>query len=108
MMLTNETKIFLQEQFNLSVTAYKTDEEAENQLAEKINYLIQTNFESLVNLLYRIDVNEKKLRQLLIDHPNEDAGKTIARLIIERQIQKIKNREMFSTNNDAISEDDKW
>ena len=61
-----------------------------NQLSEEINQMILTNFETLVQLLYRIDVSESKVKMLLNQQPNEDAGKIIARLIIERQLQKIK------------------
>ena len=40
------------------------DELKEN-LMQYINHLIQNNFEKLVSLLYRIDVSEKKLKQIL-------------------------------------------
>lgn len=66
------------------------------QLADYINNLILTNFERLVQLLYRIDVNEAKLKYLLKENPAEDAGRIIALLIIERQIQKIKFKKELS------------
>ncbi len=59
------------------------------QLSAEINQMILTNFESLVQLLYRIDVSEMKLKSILKEQPNEDAGKIIAHLIVERQMQKI-------------------
>jgi len=37
-----------------------------------------------VQLLYRIDVSEAKLKYILQAHPNEDAGKLIAAVVIER------------------------
>ena len=107
-MLTPEIQQYLQEHFDVPAIVYSSAEEAENLLAEKINQLIQTNFEHLVYLLYRIDVNEKKLKELLIDNPNEDAGRIIARLIIERQLQKIKNRELFSKKTDDTDTEEKW
>ena len=77
-------------------------------LAEHINDLIDRNFNKLVNLLYRIDVNESKLREMLNENSN-DAGRVIAGLIIERQLQKIKSRESFGINNDnSIDENEKW
>ena len=79
-----------------------------NILAGHINDLIETNFNKLVNLLYRIDINESKLRQMLNEN-SHDAGKIIAGLIIERQLQKIASRERFrdSTEN-SIDEKEKW
>ena len=39
-----------------------------------------------------IDVDEARLKKLLKDNAGEDAGMIIARLIIERQLQKIVTR----------------
>ena len=74
------------------------DENLFMELSSNINHLIQNNFEKLVTLLYRIDVSESKLKYLLKENPNEDAGKMIAHLIIERQIQKIKLKKEMSEN----------
>ena len=68
---------------------------------------ICNNFNKLISLLYRLDINESKLKQLLADSPGEDAGMIIAELIIERQLQKIKSRNENNSNN-IIPEDDKW
>ena len=72
-------------------------EDLENQLAIYINELIDKDFNKLVNLLYRIDISEQKLKIAL---QNEDktisSSKTIAKLIIERQLQKLEFRKKFS------------
>ena len=72
-------------------------EDLENNLAVFINKLIDKDFNKLVNLLYRIDISEQKLKIAL---QNEDktisSGKTIAKLIIERQLQKLEFRKKFS------------
>ncbi len=78
------------------------------QLSNYINQLIQTDFQKLIFCLYRIDVSEIKLKQLLQQQPNEDAGKIIAALIIERQLQKIKSRQQFSQQDDDFTEEEKW
>ena len=83
-------------------------EELQRLLAEHINHLIKNDFERLVGYLYRIDVNEQKLKGLLHQYSNEDAGKIISQLIIERQEQKIRSRQQFSRRDNDISEDEKW
>jgi hypothetical protein len=80
----------------------------QTELATYINSLIENNFQKLVILLYRIDVSELKLRQLLQQHPEEEAGKIIASLIIERQLQKIKTRAQFSQRDSDFTEEEKW
>jgi hypothetical protein len=82
-------------------------EELKQQLTLHINQLINHNFEKLVSLLYRIDVNENKIRQLLKQTEGENSAGLIAELIIERQLQKIESRRNSSTN-DQIPDDEKW
>jgi hypothetical protein len=67
------------------------------QLAMVINDLIVHDFERLVRILYRVDVDEQKVRKLLLDCPQADAGILIANLLIERQEQKEHYRKIFST-----------
>jgi hypothetical protein len=77
-------------------------------LASEINDLILVNFERLIQLLYRIDVSEQRLKQLLKDHPEQDAGLLIAGLIIERQAQKKKFMQEFSINDADVPEEERW
>lgn len=85
-----------------------TVEELREKLSAHINRLIQTNFEQLVNLLYRIDVSEAKIKSLLQIQPGTNAGDLITDLIIERQLQKIKSRQDFKPNNETFNEEEKW
>lgn len=83
-------------------------DELQQQLCVYVNELIQTDFQKLIMLLYRIDVSELKLKQLLQVQPQENAGDIIAALIIERQLQKIKTRQQFRQQNDRFNEEEKW
>ena len=77
-------------------------------LSAMVNQLIQNNFEKLVSLLYRIDVSEKKLKTLLHDNANETAGKIIALLIIERQLEKIALRKKYKKDSNELTGEDAW
>ena len=77
-------------------------------LSAHINQLIKNNFEALVNLLYKIDVDENKLKFYLVDNPGEDAGKVIASLIIERLHQKAIFKTRFSSKPSAEDNEEKW
>jgi hypothetical protein len=68
-------------------------EELRCRLAEHISWLIEHDFSKLVNLLYRVDVNEEKLKSLLHDRQDFNADLIIADLVIERQVQKLKSRQ---------------
>jgi hypothetical protein len=80
----------------------------EEKLAAHINRLIEKDFEKLVSLLYRIDVSESKLKNLLHVYANENSGKVIAQLIIERQLEKIKSRKENTGRAEEEDEFEKW
>ncbi|MEP6514484.1 MAG: hypothetical protein ABJA79_11485 [Parafilimonas sp.] len=80
------------------------------QLNEYINYLINHDFPALVQLLYRIDISEKKIKEALQLQDAEDGGALIAKMIIERQLQKIKSKskQSFSKSDENIISEDEW
>ncbi len=77
-------------------------------LAREINRLILHDINKLISILYRADVNEQKLNNILSRHKNEDAGMLIAVLFIERQMQKIKSRQENHRDNNNFNEEEKW
>ncbi|HVZ97306.1 MAG TPA: hypothetical protein VG847_10550 [Chitinophagaceae bacterium] len=77
-----------------SLTTARTDQ-AREKLIPLINDLINRDFNSLVQLLYRIDVDEGKLKAILKEHPEQNAASLIADQIISRQLQKIVTRKEF-------------
>ena len=58
-----------------------------------INDLINHDFDALIQILYRIDVNEAKLKSVLRENPGQDAASLLADAIIDRQLEKIRLRE---------------
>jgi len=61
----------------------------------------------LLQLLYRIDVDEKKIRYYLEENRNEDSASVLADMIIKRQLQKIESRKDFSQKYNE-SDEEKW
>ena len=76
-------------------------------LAAAINDLITTNFPALVQVLYRFDISEPKLKEMLASNPNSSAGLIIAELLIEREAKKVKTRRDFKRD-ENIPDDEKW
>jgi hypothetical protein len=70
-------------------------EEFRKYLTEKLKILLDEKFDTLVNILYRIDISEKKLSQLFSGNNRASIPTTLADLIIERQLQKIRLRKMY-------------
>jgi len=77
------------------------------QLTEYINELIASDFPSLVQMLYRLDIPENILKENLQLNAGEDTARIIAGMIIKRQLQKIELRKKFTHDND-VSNEEKW
>ena len=76
-------------------------------LSEAINYLIENDFFRLVQILYRMDINESELKKMLAEHTDNDAGSSIAALLVERERQKKLSRKQFKRDHD-IPEEEEW
>ncbi len=70
-------------------------EQLEDMLAQRLEILISEHFQQFVFLLYRIDVREDKIREILEKDAGEGAYHRIAGLLIARQLEKIKSRETY-------------
>jgi hypothetical protein len=62
-----------------------------------INSLILNDFSKVVTILYRVDVDENKLKKILKEKAGTDAAEIIADLIIERELQKAESRKKFKS-----------
>ena len=86
----------------------KNDEKLREKLIFLINELIKKDFDALIQLLYRIDVYEKKIRLYLSKNRQEDSAAILADLIIERQLEKMESRKKFSENKNEECDEEKW
>ncbi len=79
------------------------------QLKDHINWLINNNFSQLVQMLYRLDIDEDKLRSLLQNQQDIDAATLITHLIIERQLKKVKAGNQTKNDDDStIPSNERW
>jgi hypothetical protein len=72
-------------------------QELQGKLTAFINDLIQNDFQKLVFILYKVDVDENRLKRILKEQTGKDAAAIIADLILERQIQKIATRKLYKS-----------
>jgi len=70
-------------------------EEFKKYLADKLKFLLDEKFDTLVNILYRIDISEKKLSQLFSGSKKDSIPSSLADMIIERQLEKLRLRKLY-------------
>ncbi len=76
-------------------TELESLEEFRQYLTEKLKLLLDEKFDTLVNILYRIDISEKKLSQLFSGTNRDSIPSSLADMIIERQLEKIRLRKLY-------------
>ena len=91
---------------NIDIASFEQLNRAE--LITTINDLILNDFEKLVFVLYRIDVNEANIKSLLSTRTETNAAELIADAIIERLQQKKAAKEIFKQHNHIESTEEKW
>ena len=91
-----EALVLANKDFNLdlSSTEVTTAEDFQLILAKLIRHLLDSDFERLINGLYRIDVSEEKVKQAL-SSASGDIAAEIATLIIRREMPKVETRRKY-------------
>jgi hypothetical protein len=97
----------LNRSYGWELTNSLTIEQLEALLAETLNEWIRLDFNKLVQFLYRIDISESRLKLLLEENTEEDTGHLLARLVLERQWQKVQTRRQFQPGEPA-SDEERW
>ncbi|WP_245869955.1 hypothetical protein [Pedobacter ginsengisoli] len=65
-------------------------------LVEAFAYLLDNDISKMMNILYRTDVDEVKLKKLLISNSELPSAEVIADAYIARQKEKIETRKKYS------------
>lgn len=83
------------------------DENKKDQLRQYVAELIEHDFEKLIWLLYKVDVNEAELRAALKETPAQEAAEIITAKIMKRLQQKAESRKKFRMDPPA-SDEETW
>ncbi len=102
--LIKETAIDIRDRFGLEKTPNElTDQQQQYDalkklLSARIEEMIDHEFDRFVNLLYRIDISESKVKEALAEQPFSKGVEKVADMIIQRQLQKIATRRQYSSS----------
>lgn len=105
MNILQETAIALQQEWGLQMPEEISEATILGKLAQRVVILIEKGPDAFYQLMYRLDISEKKLNS--VSH-QPDAAEQIARLIYDRQLQKIQSRKLYKTDNTETDKDMKW
>lgn len=71
-------------------------QELHEALTSAVMFLLLNNMEKLLNILYRIDVNEPKVKAAFAQNNPKLTAPTIAKLILDREFEKAASRKKYS------------
>jgi len=104
----HETRSIIQRQFELDAGEDIPQSEVDflEVLSNRIGWMIEHDIELLFSTLYRMDVSEEAVAQAM--HPNapELANIGLARLVLERQKQRVTTKRSY--RQPPIEEDGEW
>ena len=64
-------------------------------LSQRIKELMAQDFESLMSMMYRLDIDESKIKQALAPGNVEDPSVSLAKIIIERQKRRMETKSKY-------------
>lgn len=92
----SETTQLIARDFELEETGNHVSEEALfAMLADRVAWLIEHRMEYLLSLMYRMDISEAKVNFALSPHSPEPANIAIARLVLDRQKERIRTKREY-------------
>lgn len=97
----------LRDSWELDIQDTFSEEEILLQLGRKLSRLLERNPEEFFQLLYRIDIPEHKLNTVL---QQTDALGVLAKMIYDRQLEKIQSRQKYKGyfDNDKVDGELRW
>ncbi|HNP18241.1 MAG TPA: hypothetical protein PKL31_07410 [Fulvivirga sp.] len=95
----NQTVALIQKDFTLEASDLPASIDSMDKLRIELNkvvsYLLDKDFNRLLNALYRIDVSEAKVKLILSEENPERLSLALTDLIIKRELKKIETRKKY-------------
>lgn len=73
-----------------------TPEELQDKLSKLFLYLEEGQYQTLMNILYRVDVGEEKIKKAMEQSIDQSFSEVLAQLMLHRCLQKVITKKHFS------------
>lgn len=105
MSVHSETVHALNQNLGLQLPDTVSEQEIIALLADRIVAYLDKGAEAFFQLMYRLDIPERKMQEAL---DKEDTPVRLATLIYERQLQKMQSRSLYKKDNTDIDPELSW
>lgn len=92
----DEIKSLISRNCEVEVVDELSKEKLIEEVAKRVEFFMENNMELFFNHLYRMDVNEKKVHDILYHADTEDSVYvSLAKLIVDRQFKRLETKRKF-------------
>ena len=95
----NASSALIRNAFDISDPDWENPVQSRMELIEKLipilNHLLNQDMEKLLLVLYRIDVNESRVKEVLSQEEPGKISRSLAELIVDRQLEKVEFRKRY-------------
>ena len=92
----DEIKSLISKNYNVESIDELSKNKLIEEVAKRVEFFMENNMELFFNHLYRMDVNEQKVHDILYHSDTEDSVYiSLAKLIVDRQYQRLVTKRKF-------------
>jgi len=99
---TQEVFNIISNNFGLQKADVLTIDDVKLILSARIRELLDKDVEKLLQIIYRIDISQKKIDGIFENSSKDEIAMQIALAVIERQLLKVQTRNLYKTGGDKI------
>lgn len=79
-----------------------SEDELREKLQKRIEYMLTYETDLLMSTLYRLDIDEQKIKQVLLKSIQQPVAKGLAELVIDRQRQRHHTKQTFKVDQSSF------
>ena len=88
----------------LPLSTSPSSEELQEQLSKLFSFLEQGQYQTLMNILYRVDVGEEQIQKAILETVDEPFSDVVAKMLMKRCLLKVLMKHHFSNQENRGSE----
>ena len=88
----------------LPLSTSPSAEELQEQLSKLFSFLEQGQYQTLMNILYRVDVGEEQIQKAILETVDEPFSDVVAKMLMKRCLLKVLMKHHFSNQENRGSE----
>jgi len=96
--LIRQSADLIRKDFNLAQLSITNHESLLAEVSKIVSHYLDMDLNGLLNILYRIDISESEVKNILSSAPPEEMASLLANKILQRELLKVQTRLRYRAN----------